>query len=185
MKPETAIVTMLMAVFGLAVVVLGAGMLEGPATSAAAPAPRARPQANPPQPVVAATRGPLQATPAADLSEEARARDAQRLTELQAIAVALRSYYEDRKSYPSTSNQLQTGCVYQNADRLCALRGAVGLDTLTDARGGNDFGYWYISDGQTYTLIASLEGAAEGGDTCPEAASLLRKPNIFCLRSHQ
>jgi hypothetical protein len=177
-KQETMIATMLMAVFGLVVVVLAAGALEVPGTAA-----RSQPSRPRAAVVPAATRAPLQVTPSGDLSEEARARDTERLTELQALVVALQTYYEDRGSYPNTSNQLQTACVYQNADRLCAVRNEVGAAALLDPRGGNDYGYWYMSDGKTYTLFASLEGAVEGSDPCPTIASVIRQPNIFCLRS--
>jgi hypothetical protein len=180
-KQETAIATMLMAVFGLVVVVLGAGALEVPGTGAAPAAP-SRPRA---AVVPAATRAPIQVTPSGDLTEEAKARDTERLTELQAIVVALQTYYEDRGSYPSTSNQLQTACVYQNSDKLCAIRNAVGAGGLADPRGANDFGYWYMSDGETYVLFASLEGSVEDSDPCPTIASVIKQPNVFCLLSHQ
>ena len=185
MKAETALATLIMAVCGLIVVILAAGALAPPTTQGAAPQ-TSRPQQSAPvsQPVALSTREPLQVA-TAEGQGDAAARDARRLSDLQAIATALQSYNEKKKAYPETGGRLQTGCVYESIDKLCELRPDVGLERLRDARGANTFGYWYISDGRTYTIIASLEAPSEAGDPCPPAAAPLRAANVFCLNSHR
>jgi len=185
MKAETVLATLIMVVVGIVVVVMASDALALPGSNAR-PAAAARPQASQPvdEPAAFATRAPLSVTPSADLPEEARARDARRLSDLEAIAKALQAYKDKKKTYPDTANRVQSACVYQNLDKLCEIKNDVGLEKLQDQRGGNTYGYWYSSDGKTYTVYASMEAAAAGGDRCPAHASVIKAPNLFCLNSH-
>lgn len=175
----------MMLIVALVFVVLGSGAI-GPRTSAAKPA-AARPATapapadKPPTPV--ATRAPLEVTPPSGEANDPEARDARRLNDLQTIASALHSFNEKRGGYPNTNDRVQTSCVYETLDRLCELAGEVGRSSLTDPR-GSSFGYWYSSNGVTFTLYASLEGQATGSDACPSQVSFIRLPNVFCLNSH-
>ena len=174
---------MMMVVVAVVVVVLVSGALAVPDTTV--PPVRAQAPAAQDQPAPVSTRPPLQVTPAAGLPSDAGTRDASRLSDLQAIAAALQSYHDKKNAYPDTSNRVQTACVFQNLDKLCEIKNEVGLERLVDQRGGNAFGYWYSSDGKTFTVYASLEGAPDGSDPCPQTASVIKAPNLFCLNSHQ
>ncbi len=184
MKAETVLATLIMVVVGIVVVVMASDALALPGSNAR-PAAAARPQAQPAgEPAAFATRAPLSVTPSADLPEEVRARDARRLSDLEAIAKALQAYKDKKKTYPETGNRVQSACVFQNLDKLCEIKSDVGLEKLQDQRGGNTYGYWYSSDGKTFTIYASMEAASAGGDRCPADASVIKAPNLFCLNSH-
>jgi hypothetical protein len=184
MKAETVLATMIMAVCGLIFVVMAAGALAPPATQGAPQPARQQAPAQSRQPVVLATREPLQIG-STEAQGDAAARDLKRLNDFQAIAAALQSYKDKKRTYPDTNSRLQSACVYEAIDKLCEIKGDVGVERLRDVRGANTYGYWYISDGSTYTLVASLEAASSLGDPCPQLATTVPHPNLFCLNSHR
>lgn len=85
------------------------------------------------------------------------------LAEIQAL---LEQYAQQNGSYPETRNDVQSLCAYRTLDAGCALEsiGPIPPDPL-GAPITN--GYWYRSDGQSYTLIALRETGPEASSTCP------------------
>jgi 4-amino-4-deoxy-L-arabinose transferase-like glycosyltransferase len=112
-------------------------------------------------------------------------RDARRRSDLRSIADALAAHHQDHGSYPSTSGNVQTACAYPTLDRLCSFEAQIGDARLVDPRGhATQLGYWYSSDGSSFTLYATLEKPPEQTDRCtPVPESLRQKPNLLCLRS--
>ncbi len=92
-----------------------------------------------------------------------RDRDAIRVEDLQSLQAALQLYFADNDEFPSNEGTIQTLCVYTEFDVGCGLldvRNELPADPVGDA---STNGYWYVSDGSTYTLYAQREG-----DTFPE-----------------
>ena len=94
-------------------------------------------------------------------------RDATRTTDLEAIQAVLEQYAQQNGSYPDTNNDLQSLCAYRTLDVGCGLEsvGRIPFDPLGEPTKN---GYWYRSDGQSYTLIALRETGLETPSTCPE-----------------
>ncbi len=111
-----------------------------------------------PQSVVIADRPPgVVPTPVQDPLTTARDHDIIRVQDLTALQGALQEYMDDQGSYPNTGGILQTLCEARDLDAGCELERTLNPlpeDPLGDP-GAN--GYWYISDGETYTLYAQRE----------------------------
>jgi hypothetical protein len=119
------------------------------------------------------------------VSDDPREHDAERIRELGAISDALDEIFSSSGSYPSTGNNVQTACNYP-IDKLCVLEPSLGKEALIDPRGKPDrFGYWYKSDGRTFTLFASMESEVAASDSCPTENHLRDEDvkNVLCLRS--
>lgn len=119
----------------------------------------------------------------APLPSTSAERDDQRRAELAHIADALLQRRREDGSFPSTGGNLQTACAYVDIDVLCMLREEVGLDTLVDPRGdAHRYGYWYQSNGKSFTLYASFETSPPPEERCAsrplEIASL---PYLVCV----
>jgi hypothetical protein len=76
-------------------------------------------------------------------------------------------------------------CVYNDLDKGCDLKEVLGDDEegiLLDPVGAAN-GYWYASDGTTYTIWMVREGAGNPGDPiCPEVIPHLEeKGSLFCI----
>jgi hypothetical protein len=112
-------------------------------------------------------------------------RDEERLRELEDLFDALILYRQENGTYPDTGNNLQTACVYQDLDALCPVGAAAGLtpNQMLDPRGdGTTYGYWYRSDGATFTLFALFEGDPPANATCSdEDKALFERGNPACL----
>ena len=128
-----------------------------------------------------ATQGPTPVVPA----EELLARDVERLRELALLQTALAEYRERFGSYPNSGGAIQTLCAYEGLDKGCDLKevlddGEEGV--LADPVHGAN-GYWYASDGETYTLWMLHEGADNPGEPiCPEVIPHLKdKGPLFCV----
>ncbi len=107
--------------------------------------------------------------------------DARRRWDLAAIAQVLDDYRAREGAYPSTEGEVQTACA-GNPDPLCRLRD-LGIGSLQDRRGDPaNYGYWYASDGKSFTLYASMAGSVAPSDSCTEP-SLSFVANLYCLRS--
>ncbi len=122
-----------------------------------------------------------------ELSTEATAqgRDAQRLQDLALLQAALAEYRDRFGEYPSSGGGDQTLCVYTELDAGCELKSllddeGVLQDPLGDA---STNGYWYASDGDTYTIWMLREGETERSDLiCADAVPFLSdKGPLFCL----
>ncbi len=89
-----------------------------------------------------------------------RDRDATRVGDLQSLQAALQLYFADHDEFPSNEGTIQTLCVFPEFDVGCDL-----LDVLnqlpTDPVGdASTNGYFYASDGSTYTLYAQRESGS-------------------------
>ncbi len=106
-------------------------------------------------------------------SAREKARDSKRLSDIKQVQTALELYYTDNGSYP-TGTALTLG-----SDASACLNAASGFTATacTDAYMGlvpadpGDGTYVYNSDGTTYTIVTSLEGAAGGLDAGSITAS--------------
>ena len=93
-------------------------------------------------------------------------RDATRTTDLAGIQAVLEQYAQQNGSYPDTGNDLQSLCAYRTLDVGCELESFAPIPA--DPLGAPiRNGYWYRSDGQSYTLIALRETGPEAPSTCP------------------
>ncbi|MGD0765392.1 MAG: type II secretion system protein GspG [Dehalococcoidia bacterium] len=123
--------------------------------------------------------------PTAVTGPAAQARDQTRKDDLAKIQAALEQYKAKEGQYPDTSNNPQTACTYQEVDALCKLKDY--LDPVpADPQGDpGQNGYWYLSDGKTFTLIAAMDMEADATPTkCdPNYADTLKKSNLYCVTS--
>ena len=147
----------------------------GPAVAALTPRPRT--PLPPPN-----TRTPT-AAPTTVSGPVVEARDQTRKDDLERMAAALEKYYDKKKEYPSTGGNLQSVCIYKDVDAYCKVEDFIDpipADPLGDPAAN---GYWYASDGKSYTLIAAMEMPADAmAQNCPEAAPKhTKKANLYCL----
>jgi hypothetical protein len=133
-----------------------------------------------PPPAVIATRAPSS-------EADALTRDAQRLQELALLQAALAEYHDRFDEYPDNEGGIQTLCAYRELDKGCDLRKVLDEDEeyiLEDPLGeALDNGYWYSSDGETYTIWMLREGPAKPSEpVCAEVVPHLRDVgSLFCL----
>jgi hypothetical protein len=108
-------------------------------------------------------------TPAAP-SETAQERDAQRKADLEQIRQALIEYGQRHGEFPSTGGSPQTLCVYADLDAGCQVTEI--LPQLPEEPLGNSpaDGYWYVSDGTFFAVVAQLEAEEEQPGQCPARA---------------
>jgi hypothetical protein len=112
----------------------------------------------------------------------AEERDGERKADLVLLLGAANQLRERDGSYPSTNNNVQTLCSYEQQDVACALRDvlpALPIDPLGDAIRN---GYWYSSDGETVRFYAALEGAVPEDQLCDTSdAELTKRQNVICI----
>lgn len=84
-------------------------------------------------------------------------RDRTRMDDLAKIATALKQYHDAKGEYPSTGNNTQTLCVYKDIDAGCKLADYLGTIPVDPLGEPNSHGYWYRSDGKTYSLAAAVD----------------------------
>jgi hypothetical protein len=90
----------------------------------------------------------------------AEERDATRRADLEDLRAALEEYRDEHGSYPDTGGNIQTLCVYEEADMGCKLEeflDPLPVDPLGDPHVD---GYWYGSDGESFVLVSQQEEAA-------------------------
>jgi hypothetical protein len=185
MKAETLLASIAMALFGVIFAVMVANAFAPPEHSATLPKRTAAPPPPPPPQSVAPapTHTDAEATSIANVPADARSRDERRRTDLAGLQAGLKDYKEKKGSYPSTGGSIQTACVYEKLDKLCAIKGYKGVGSFIDPR-GQVFGYYYASDGKTYALYASMEGDNSASDPCPGDISVFKTfINLFCKTS--
>ena len=127
------------------------------------------------------------ATPTASSQADALARDAKRLQDLALLEAALAKYHDRNGEYPSTGGNTQTMCAYKDLDKGCDVKKVLdkGQEGILEDPLGEPLvnGYWYTSDGQSYTIWMLREGPGNPGDPiCPEATPHLEeKGALFCV----
>ncbi len=128
------------------------------------------------------TRGPPTptATGAAPLGG-GEGRDAKRQQDLAAIQAALEKFHQDKGEYPNTNGNIQSLCVFRDADAGCGLEkflNPIPEDPLGDPAKN---GYFYGSTGSEYTLYATREG-----NQLPECADhpdfLEKTKSLYCVQ---
>ncbi len=115
----------------------------------------------------------------------ARARDQTRISDLYKIAVALQQYKSDKGKYPTTEGNLQSACAYVDLDALCKIKDY--LDPIPSDPDGDPVtnGYWYVSDGDTFTLVAGVDSSVDASPSnCDQGFyDHTKKQNLYCLKS--
>lgn len=127
------------------------------------------------------------ATPTPSGEADALIRDTLRLQDLELLHAALAEYRERFDEYPDNEGSIQTMCAYKELDKGCDLKRVLDEEEesiLEDPLGeplAN--GYWYASDGESYTIWMLREGPGESGDpVCPEVIPHLKeKGSLFCI----
>jgi hypothetical protein len=126
------------------------------------------------------TLSPLEPTPTAAFVEGGRDRDIVRLADLQSNRDALAVYFDEHGEYPNTEGSIQTLCAFPDIDIGCALEEVLSplpQDPLGDVTTN---GYWYASNGETYTVFAIRES-----DAFPECLDhppfLEQFDSVYCL----
>ncbi len=106
------------------------------------------------------TVGPTVPTQSPTPMAGGRDRDTERVVDLQSLQAALVVYFDDHNEFPSNEGTIQTLCVFPEFDIGCELLDVLNQlpsDPLGDA---SINGYWYQSDGSTYTLYSQRETGA-------------------------
>ena len=117
---------------------------------------------------------------------DAAERDAERRSELVLLAAALAKYKAESGSYPSSNSNVQSACVYEEIDVLCGFKAELGPGTFVDPfEDPHQYGYWYSSDGESFTLYALLEEAPAPEETCTISGDLADRRNLYCLHVEQ
>jgi len=183
--PIAAVVVVIIAAFGMD---LTFGGPSKPQVDNSAPPPeiaRATIAAAPvsPTPYVPPPTATATAEPTVVPGSVAATRDETRLGDLMRIVVALEQYHKENGEYPSTGGNIQTLCTYQEVDAGCKLKdilNPIPADPLGEAAKN---GYWYSSDGKTYSLIAGMESPANATpEKCEERfAQHTKKANMYCV----
>lgn len=138
------------------------------------------------QPAATATAGPsptpapptFTPTPAPGGEE----RDQTRLQDLATLQEALEEYREENGSYPDNGGNVQSLCVFPDTDAGCELEdvlSAIPNDPLGEPLAEN--GYWYASDGETFTVYAQRQ--SEQFDQCAEHPAHLQEiDSLLCVQ---
>jgi len=104
----------------------------------------------------------------------------QDLTQLQAALAQYKTEHDDK--YPSTGGGIQTLCVYKDNDKGCALEDVLSTLPVDPLGNAAEDGYWYKSDGTSYTLYAQRESTAV--PECPDHPQHLQKfKSLMCVLS--
>lgn len=128
------------------------------------------------------TAGLVEATATVAAQVGADVRDQARQRDLTAIQQALAQYRLDHNRYPDTKGNIQTLCVFKEFDLGCKLEALLKPLPIDPLGEPTTNGYWYVSDGTTYTLYAQRES-----DLVPECSEHPQFVKVFksvmCVRS--
>ena len=110
------------------------------------------------------------------------------MQELASLQSALADYFDRFDEYPSTGGGVQTMCAYIELDVGCEVKKVLDDDEeglLWDPLGEPlKNGYWYASDGKTYTIWALREGPENAADpvcTGQVPPHLQGQSSLFCV----
>ena len=185
--PIAAIIIVIIAAVGMDLVFGGPST---PQASNSAPAPealRATIAAMPvsPTPYVPAATSTPTPGPTPLPGSLAQERDQIRLEDLAKVVAALEQYKQKNGDYPDTGGNIQTLCSYPDVDAGCKLKDF--LDPVPSDPAGEAVlnGYWYASDGKTYTVMAGMDSPAYATpDNCEQRfLDHTGKENLYCLKS--
>jgi hypothetical protein len=105
-------------------------------------------------------------------------RDAQRRQDLEHVRIALVAHYQEHGAFPNTNNNVQTLC--QGGDEAGCKLNEFLRPVPADPRGGIvNQGYWYKSNGESFTVYAQLEVGARECDDVPSA--LTYNDKMVCI----
>ena len=109
-------------------------------------------------------------------------RDAERRADVLILFDALLKLRARDGAFPSTNNNIQSLCVYQEIDQGCNLRDVIDGDLPSDPLGEPGAnGYWYQSDGTTAKVYISLEGEIDDSERCDtDYVDFQDDPNMIC-----
>ncbi len=126
------------------------------------------------------TPAPVVPTPSPTPLTGGSDRDVTRVQDLTAVQASLAEIFADQDRYPDTEGTIQTLCVFSEFDKGCALEdvmAAIPSDPLGEPSVN---GYWYVSDGSSYTLYARRE--AERLPDCTDHPDFLSHvPSLICF----
>jgi hypothetical protein len=97
-------------------------------------------------------------------------RDALRKAHLEQLRQALEEYGERHGAYPSTGGQPQTFCAYIDLDAGCQVSEVLPQLPQEPKGSSPSEGYWYVSDGTYFAVVAQLEAEEEEPGQCSERA---------------
>jgi hypothetical protein len=106
------------------------------------------------------------------------------MDDLEKLRSALLQYEATYGALPDNGGKLQTVCTYDVLDEGCKL--GPFLSPIPNDPIGRNFGYWYISDGESFTLIALWEGdrPPPAKFTCPgRIRSQVQEESRICQSS--
>ena len=110
-------------------------------------------------------------------------RDLVRRGELLDIAGALAEFERVTGRFPSTGGVTAVGSANGAIGVLCQFQDELGVETVADVRERPfTYGYWYQSDGTTFTLYAAFELPILQDESCRAPESTLSdEPHVFCM----
>jgi hypothetical protein len=118
------------------------------------------------------------ATQAAQVGGDAR--DQTRQQDLTAIQQALEQYRLDHNGYPDSQGNVQTLCVFKEFDLGCKLEPLLNPLPVDPLGEQTTNGYWYTSDGTTYTVYAQRE--SDLVPECSEHPQFIKAKSLMCVR---
>ncbi len=110
-------------------------------------------------------------------------RDLVRRQELLDITGALGEFERSTGGFPSTGGLIAVGCANGAIGALCQFQDELGAETLADARARPfRWGYWYQSDGASFTIFAAFELPILQDESCRTTDPILMaEPHVFCM----
>jgi 4-amino-4-deoxy-L-arabinose transferase-like glycosyltransferase len=125
------------------------------------------------------TRGPETPTPTATPAAGGDTRDARRAQDIAAIQGALAQYFAEHGEFPDNGGGIQTLCTYKEADAGCKLEDFLNPLPQDPAGNSTENGYFYASDGPTYSIYALRESTIF--PACDDKPSHLDAlPSLLC-----
>jgi len=104
---------------------------------------------------------------------QAKARDAQRVSDLAKVKIALEMYFADNRGYPPSNLSAWVDLSTISASLTPSYIGILPTDSKASGTvcSGSWRGYAYISDGTKYILATNMEIASSAKAACPNTLS--------------